>query len=118
VRRAFAARADALGFRGRYPGLDPHSDIEPAAFMTTQGCARVALDMPALGWRTEITYGEALQRLKDRLFAEFWYLPTEVHDRLVAETSHWVGLQPAGPATVQVLKPFLVVQAFRTPSRE
>ena len=117
VRRVFSAHADALGLTGRYPGLDPHSDLEPAAFMATQGCVRVVLDMPTLGWSAEINHGEALQRLKDRLFAEFWYLPTDIHDRLVAATSRWVDLQPAGPTTVQVLKPFLVVQAFRTPRR-
>jgi SAM-dependent methyltransferase len=116
VRRAFAARADELGCTGRYPGLDPHSDAVPSGFMVAQSCVHIALDMPTLGWSTAITYGEALRRLKDRLFAEFWYLLAGVHDRLIAETSHWVDLQPGGAATVQLLKPFLVVQAFRTPA--
>jgi ubiquinone/menaquinone biosynthesis C-methylase UbiE len=115
VRRAFAARADALGFRARYPGLDPHSNTELAAFMASQGCMLVPLDTTDLRWTVTIGYGEALRRLQERLFAEFWYLPQDVHDRLIAEVTAWVEAQASGLATVETLKPFLVIEAFRKP---
>ncbi len=115
VRRAFAARADALGFRARYPGLDPNSDTDLAAFMAAQGCTAVPADMADLHWTATIEHGEALRRLEDRLFAEFWYLPRDIHDRLIAEVTAWVEAQPSGRAAVETLRPFLVVEAFRTP---
>jgi ubiquinone/menaquinone biosynthesis C-methylase UbiE len=40
VRRYFSRKADELGFRGRYAGLNPHSGEELAAFMRSQGVSR------------------------------------------------------------------------------
>jgi hypothetical protein len=44
-----------------------------------------------------------------------WYLPDDVHERLVAAVTAWVDAQPDGRGTVEQLRPFLVVEAFRTP---
>jgi ubiquinone/menaquinone biosynthesis C-methylase UbiE len=115
VRRYFSRCADELGFSGRYAGLDPHSDSEPTAFMRRLGCVATRLDMSDLRWTTAITYGEAARRIQQRLFAEFWYLPEDVHQRLVAAATAWVDAQPDGRGTVEQLRPFLVVETFRTP---
>lgn len=116
VRRHFRKRADELGYSGRYIGLNPHSNKAITTFMASQGCHVARLDMTDLGWDVAISYGEALSRIEERLFAEFWYLPAEIHDRLVADTLAWVEAQPDGRDTMDHLKPYLVVDAFRTPS--
>jgi ubiquinone/menaquinone biosynthesis C-methylase UbiE len=115
VRRYFSRCADELGFSSRYVGLDPHSESELTAFMHHLGCVATPSDMSDLRWTIAITYGEAVRRIQERLFAEFWYLPDDVHERLVAAVTAWVDAQPDGRATVEQLRPFLVVETFRTP---
>jgi SAM-dependent methyltransferase len=116
VRRYFAARADELGFSGRYVGLNPHSNSELIAFMISRKCQAISVDMSDLQWDLAISYGEAVNQIQDRLFAEFWYLPADIYDRLVADTVAWVEAQPNGRNTVEHLKPYLVVEVFRTPA--
>ena len=116
VRRDFSRRADALGFRGRYAGLNPHSGEELAAFMREQGCQPIQVDMSDLRWSISISYGEAISRIQDGLFAEFWPLPREVYHRLIDDTLAWIETQPDGSNTIEHLQPYLVVELFRTPN--
>jgi ubiquinone/menaquinone biosynthesis C-methylase UbiE len=116
VRRYFRQRADDLGWTRRYVGLDPHSNAELTHFMASRGCQTDRHDMTDLRWDVVITYREALHRIEQRLFAEFWYLPPDLHSSLVADTAAWIASQPLGPDTVEHLKPYLVVDAFRTPA--
>jgi SAM-dependent methyltransferase len=116
VRRYFSRKADEAGYGGRYLGLNPHGSGELEAFMTGQGCQRITVDVSDLRWETTITYGEALRRIEDGLFAEFWRLPRPVHDRLLAETKTWIDAQPDGTDTIDRLRPYLVVEAYRTAS--
>ncbi|MGQ3301537.1 class I SAM-dependent methyltransferase [Reyranella sp.] len=115
VRRYFARRADELGYAGRYLGLNPHGEAELRTHMKGEGCEAIPFDASNLHWTTGISYGEALGRLRDRLYAEFWYLPEAVHRQLIAETSAWVEAQREGRATIDRLTPYLVVEVFRTP---
>lgn len=117
VRRFFSRRADALGFRGRHPGLDPHADEELRAFMMSAGCAAIPLDMSDLRWDVSITYGEAIERIREGLFAEFRRLPRAVHERALADTLAWIAAQPEGRSTIERLRPYLAVALFRTPLR-
>jgi len=116
VRRHVRHLASELGFVRRYIGLDPHSRSELDAFMRAHSCEPIDIDTRDIQWATEIGYGEALERIRDGLFAEFWYLPADIHDRIVADTAAWVAAQPDGAATVDRLSPHLSVQVFRTPS--
>ena len=115
VRRHFRHRANELGFARRYIGLDPHSGSELDAFMRACSCEPIELDTRDIQWETAISYGEALARIREGLFAEFWYLPADAHDRILAETSAWVAAQPDGAATIDRLSPHISVQVFRTP---
>jgi ubiquinone/menaquinone biosynthesis C-methylase UbiE len=115
VRRYFSRRADELGFAGRYVGLNPHSDVELSSYMLHLGCDVVSVDMSGVQWETSISYDEAIIRIQEKLFAEFWYLPADVHDQIVADTIAWVEAQPKGHRTTEKLKPYLVVETFRTP---
>lgn len=117
VRRHFRHLASELGFARRYIGLDPHSRTELDAFMHAQNCEPADIDTRDIHWETYISYGEALERIREGLFAEFWYLPADIHDRIVAETAAWVAAQPDGPATIDRLSPHISVQVFRTPGR-
>lgn len=117
VRRHFSQKADELGFKRRYAGLSPHSDGdgELAAFMLSQGCQPAAIDISDLRWDASVSYGEALSRIREGLFAEFWHLPAGAYQAALAATQAWVDAQPRGADTVQKLRPYLNVQAFRTP---
>jgi hypothetical protein len=83
--------------------------------MEAESCEAVAFDVSDLRWTLDISYGEALGRLEDRLYAEFWYLPEDVHSRLLSETIAWIETHLAGRDTVDHLTPFLYVEVFRTP---
>lgn len=114
VRKHFAARADALGFTDRYPGLRDRSLLAP--FLAAQGCATPSFDAADLRWEKRITYDEALGHLRDRLHAEFWYLPPAIYEHILADTARWIEQQPAGRETVERLTPYLVADVFQKPS--
>lgn len=116
VRRYFSRRADELGYAGRYLGLNPHGEAELRAHMKAEGCEAIPFEGSDLRWVQDISYGEALGRLQDRLYAEFWYLPEAVHSQLVEETIAWIDGRPEGHATVDHLTPHLVVEVFQTPA--
>ena len=59
-----------------------------------------------------IRHGDALDQLQ-RLFAEYWYLPEDVHDRILAETADWLDEQPGGAAQFEVMAPYLSPDVFR-----
>jgi ubiquinone/menaquinone biosynthesis C-methylase UbiE len=115
VRRHFSLKADEFGFNGRYAGLRPNSPGELSAFMASQGCRPAPVDMSDLRWDVTISNGEALSRIREGLFAEFWRLPPEVHHRLIADTLSWIETLPDGLNTVDRLNPYLVVEVFQTP---
>jgi SAM-dependent methyltransferase len=117
VRRHFARLADEAGYGNRYEGLNPRGGNELEAFMTGQGCRRLAVDTTDLNWQAAITYGEAYRRLRAGMFAEFWRLSDAVHDALLAQTWNWIEAQPEGAATTDRLTPYLVVEIYRTPER-
>jgi ubiquinone/menaquinone biosynthesis C-methylase UbiE len=117
VRKHFARCADALGRMQRYVGLDPH-DREPLrAFLVAQGCEAVSVDTTDLSWKKAISYGEALDQLQERLFAEFWYLPDDAYECILADTAHWVDGQPEGRRKIELLAPYLSLQVFRKPAK-
>ena len=70
--------------------------------------------MRDLGWRFDVTAGETIRGLRERLFAEFWYLPEAIHAQALADTLAWVDLQPGGLEARQTMSPWLSVEVFRT----
>jgi ubiquinone/menaquinone biosynthesis C-methylase UbiE len=117
IRLYFARRAAQLGFMVRHLGLNPHSNHEIVSFMADEGCQFVPVEMSDLQWDTRITFGQAINRIQERLYAEFWDLPTVVYDRLVEDTVAWIEMQPKGREAVEPLRPRLAVEVFRTPIR-
>lgn len=115
VRKHFASCADALGRTQRYLGLDPHDRDLLVTFLVAQGCEAVSVDTTDLKWKKAISYGEALDQLQQRLFAEFWYLPHDAYERILADTTRWVDAQPEGRSKVEILAPYLSLQVFRKP---
>ncbi len=111
VRKYFGQRADALGFAVRMLGR--HDRPAMLEFFLGQGCHDVTIDVDDLKWQKQISYGDILDQFRERLFAEFWYLPDDVYRRLLDETAAWIDIQPQGRATVQHLAPFMVADIFR-----
>jgi len=115
VRRHFAARADALGFDERFPGVRDRTAF--VAFLAGQGCEEIAIDVSDLTWSKSVVYGEALAQIEERLFAEFWYLPDGAYRRILDETARWVDQQVEGSLTIQRMTPWLTVDVFRKGGR-
>jgi len=115
VRKHFSSRADALGYSQRYIGLDPHDRAPFVEFFVARGCEAVAMEAADLTWEKRVSYGEALSQLRERLFAEFWSLPRDAHERILADTERWIDKQPEGRSKVEVMAPYLSVLAFRKP---
>lgn len=113
VRKHFAETADKLGFVGRYVGLQAKSDL--LNFLSSLGCCQLRFDATDIRWNKQITYGEALNQLRDRLFAEFWYLSPDTYDLLLADTSRWVEEQPGGRSRIEYMTPYLVAEVFQKP---
>lgn len=111
VRMFFARRADGLGHTERFIGVRDKSHLTEC--LTGLGCRPVSFDTTDLKWQKKITYGDAFDQLQERLFAEFWYLPADVYQQLLAETARWVEAQPAGRETVEHMTPYLVTDVFR-----
>jgi SAM-dependent methyltransferase len=113
VRKYFARRADALGFMNRFIGLDPRDFTRLVQFFAAQRCERLPVDISDLKWQREISYGDALGQLEDRLLAEFWYIPLSAYAGLLEDTARWVGEQPGGRSRTAILAPCLAAEVFR-----
>lgn len=111
VRKHFAARADALGFGERFPGVSDKATL--GAYLVERGCEQMAIDVSDLTWSKSVVYGEALVQIEERLFAEFWYLPDSAFNQILEETARWVDKQADGPRTIQWMTPWLTVDVFR-----
>ena len=117
VRREFARRAGELGFNRRLPGPAATSGEIPD-HMRALGCNVREMAPIDLRWERQITRREALQGFRERLFAEFWSLPHDAYERVLAETSAWSLRQPGGLDEVERLTPYLVLQSYRTAASE
>ncbi len=114
VRRYFARGADALGFTERFVGVREKSRL--IEFLLAAGCRWVSFDTADLRWDKNITYGDAFDQLEQRLFAEFWCLPADVYEQLLADTSRWIAAQPGGRDRVERMTPHLIADVFLKPS--
>ena len=113
VRKYFAHCAGVLGYTQRFIGLTPYERTQLAEFFAAHGCESIAMDVTDLSWEKQISYGDALSQLQQRLFAEFWYLPGDVYERILSDTSRWIDSQPGGPGTIEVMTPYLRADVFR-----
>ena len=114
VRREFTRRVDALGFRDRFPGAVSSSGAIPA-HMASLGCETRSFRDDRLSWHRHVTRRQSLQSFEERLFAEFWYLPVDVYDRVLSDTGAWAAAQPGGWDGSERLSGYLIVEAYRTP---
>lgn len=115
VRAHFTELAAARGYKLGFIGLDPHSERELTLYLEALGCSSLPLDVRFLKWSSSISFGEALNQIERRLFAEFWQIPQHDYVNLIRETKEWIGAVPEGFSTKAELEPFLVAAGFRTP---
>jgi len=113
VRFFFGQRADEAGYTDRFVGLHPARQSELAAFLVESGCTEVSVDSGDQRWSRELTFRTILDQFRQRLFAEFWLIPKNDYDAILAETSQWVDTLPEGRDTVDAISARLYAQAFR-----
>lgn len=83
------------------------------AFARSTGAAVAALDLTDLRWAKDVRYGDAWDQIRDRLFAEFWYLPDSAYAQILADTADWIEALPDGRDTVARMTPWLDADIFR-----
>ncbi len=115
VRREFTRRIDELGFKDRFPGAISSSGRIPE-YMASLGCGVRTLRDDGLSWHRDVTRRQSLAYFEDRLFAEFWYVPIEVYDRVLSDTTEWAVAQPGSLDEPERLPGRLIVEIFATPS--
>lgn len=113
IRRHFTGRLRAAGFDRLFLGPDPGSNAALVALMTAQGWPLVPLATDDIGWRFETTAAETLRGLRERIFAEFWYVPEAAYATALAETEAWAAAEPGGLARTETMTPYLAVDLFR-----
>lgn len=115
VRREFTRRIDTLGFKDRFPGAVSSSGDIPA-HMASLGCEARSFREDHLSWHRHVTRRQSLGCFRERLFAEFWYLPIEVYDRVLSDVNGWAETQLGGLDEPERLSGYLIAEVFRTPS--
>lgn len=113
VRRRFEELADRLGYRERYRGVTDRVVLEEC--FRSRGCGHARLDPVGLRWETAISYRQALEDFKDRLFAEFWGIPDDRYADMIVEGEEWIVAQPAGPDATEAMAPWLEFDVFAVP---
>ena len=111
VRRCFAAMAEGVGFADRFPGMRRRADL--VDLLAAAGTAAVPVALADLAWRKTVRYGDAWADLRQRLFAEFWYLPDAAYAQILADTADWIAAQPDGADSVAELAPYLSADIAR-----
>ncbi|BBK36227.1 methyltransferase [Allostella sp. ATCC 35155] len=114
VRRYFAAMAEGMGFGDQFPGMRSRGELVDLLALCGTVPATVALD--DLGWRKRVRYGDAWAEFRDRLFAEFWYLPDAAYVQILEDTARWIDAQPDGADTIAELNPWLSADVVRKPA--
>lgn len=114
VRRYFAAMAEGMGFADRYLGMQSRNQL--VDFLSLCGTTPVAVPLDDLSWRKRVRYGDAWAEFRERLFAEFWYLPDAAYAQILEDTAQWIDAQPDGADTIAELNPWLSADIVRKPA--
>jgi ubiquinone/menaquinone biosynthesis C-methylase UbiE len=111
VRVEFAKECDRRGYADRYHGLRDRTQL--ATYVQETGGRRLEIDLTGLDWKKEITYGEALEHLRLKLHSEFWSVPDDDYQSILATVESWVDAQPEGKQTVEKMSPYLTAEIFQ-----
>ena len=107
--------ADKRGYRNRYRGMIDRDELH--RYFRDQGCLHTVCSPSDWRWEKSVTYGQALQEFRERLFAEFWDIPDEAYLHMTDEVEAWIITQPNGLDTVEEMQPYLVVDIYQLPTR-
>ena len=110
VRRQFSARCQKCGYTDLYVGIKDRSQF--GAHLIERGATPLAIDTRDLAWEKTITYKTALKHLRLKLHSEFWAVPNDVYDQILAEVQDWVRAQPEGEETFETMRPYLAAEVF------
>ena len=110
VRRQFSARCQKRGYTDLYVGIKDRSQL--GAHLIEKGATPLAIDTRGLAWEKTITYRIALEHLRQKLHSEFWAVPNDVYDQILADVQDWVRAQPEGEETLETMRPYLAAEVF------
>ena len=113
IRRYFTVRLRAAGHTKLFLGPDPASNADLVAFMADRGWSLVPVATADLRWRFEATAADTLRGLRERIFAEFWYVPESDYAAALTETEAWAAAEPGGLDRIKTMTPHLAVDLFR-----
>lgn len=114
VRRRFAQSCDERGFTNRSLGSRNRDTI--AEEFARYDAERRTIDTTDLAWAKTLTYEECLDHLRQRLHSEFWRIPDEVYDEILAELTAEFAAAPGGLTESVELTPHLRTDVFTLPS--
>lgn len=110
VRRQFSTRCQKRGYTDLYVGIKDRSQL--SVYLLERGASPLAIDTHDLAWEKTITYATALAHLRLKLHSEFWAVPDNVYDQILAEAQAWVRTQPEGEETIETMRAYLVAEVF------
>ena len=110
LRRQFSARCQKRGYTDLYVGIKDRSQL--GAHLLEKGATPLAIDTRDLAWEKTITYKTALEHLRQKLHSDFWAVPNDVYDQILAEVQDWVRAQPEGEETFETMRPYLAAEVF------
>jgi len=113
VRTFFGECADLAGFKDRFVGLPPSQHRTLADFFHENGCEEIGFDSSDLATTKHVYYGDILNQFRDRLFAEFWALPSETYDQILSKTTDWINEFPDGRCTKEKITARIYVRVSR-----
>lgn len=114
IRKKFEILADKLGYQNRYLGVINRDELRE--YFQQCGCRYKNIDLSDLKWQKKITFGEALQEFKERMFAEFWDIPKNEYKGMIEDVDRWIKTQPNGYKTIEYMQPYLMMDIFTTPT--
>lgn len=114
VRETFARFLAESGHASGLPGSRDPASI--AAAFIASGCRKEEFDGSGLNWPASLRIGDALEQLGQRVSAEFWSVPDDVYEHLLARTASWADQQPGRRDATPMMEPYLSVEVFRKPS--
>jgi ubiquinone/menaquinone biosynthesis C-methylase UbiE len=110
VRKIFRKLADEYGYTNRFIGEANLENIHQ--FFKKTGCIHIQIDKKDLAWKRGITYQQAFEELKNKVFVEFWMIPDITYQEMLDRTRLWIESSPEKWNSIEEMEPGLRVDIF------
>jgi len=110
VRIKFRELADLYGYKNRFLGTYDFNEI--IGYFKMKAKKHRLIDAKKLSWKRSITYGQAFTEIKNKSFAEFWYIEEKDYRSMLKETAGWIKNIKNGFDTEEKMDPRLRIDIF------